>query len=159
MNKKSLTFSIIILLISLSVYCNTLFNGFVMDDYPNVLRNKWIKDIKYIPEIFSSNFWELSGEKTSFYRPLVHIIYMINYIFFGLKPWSFHLVNILFHSGTSLLVFFITAQIFKGILLSQKGYLLFPPFISAIFFALHPIHTEAVAWVSGIMDISFAFFY
>ncbi|MFZ2197200.1 MAG: tetratricopeptide repeat protein, partial [Thermodesulfovibrionales bacterium] len=38
-------------------------------------------------------------------------------------------------------------------------YLLSPPFIAALLFATHPIHTEVVAWVGAVTDLSFTFFY
>ncbi|MGD0885159.1 MAG: tetratricopeptide repeat protein, partial [Thermodesulfovibrionales bacterium] len=43
----------------------------------------------------------------------------------------------------------------------EKGFvgsLLSPPFLGAVLFATHPIHTEAVAWVAGIPDLSYTFF-
>jgi hypothetical protein len=49
------TAAIIILAISFGVYPNALFNGFVYDARFVVLKNPWIKNIVYFPEIFSSN--------------------------------------------------------------------------------------------------------
>ena len=48
---------VILLIISIGVYLNTLPNEFVYDDEDQVLRNPWIKDVKHIPEIFLTNVW------------------------------------------------------------------------------------------------------
>jgi tetratricopeptide (TPR) repeat protein len=153
---------LIILLIAavLLVHFNSIFNGFVFDDHMQILKNHLIRDIKYIPEIFSS---DVSGAykqyDTSYYRPMMYLIYMCNYYFFGLSPWGYHLINVLFHVGVCILVFLIASKIFKKPSGSGLMYLLSPAFIAAILYATHPIHTEAVAWVAAIPDLSFTFFY
>jgi len=152
-------FLIIIAIISSAAYSITLLNGFVMDDYFTVLKNNWIRKANNIPEIFTSNYWAYSGGHTSFYRPLIHIIFMTGYVLFGLNPQGFHLINLLFHAAVSILVFLISAKLFREIYPPVKDEILFYSFIASLLFALHPIHTEAVAWVSGITDVSYSFFY
>jgi protein O-mannosyl-transferase len=153
---------LIILLIAavLLVNFNSIFNGFVFDDHMQILKNHLIRDIKHIPAIFSS---DVSGAytqyDTSYYRPMMYLIYMFNYHLFGLSPWGYHLVNVLFHLGVCILVFLIASKIFKKPSGSGNMYLLSPAFIAAILYATHPVHTEAVAWVAAIPDLSFTFFY
>lgn len=152
-------FIIIILLTSFGVYFNALFNEFVYDDIQQVLENRWIRDIKYIPDIFSKDVWGFEQEEGgwNYYRPLMHIIYMGIYHIFGLRPWGYHLINILFHTGVSTLVFLISSDLFKKIKFAGSTYT-FPSFIAALLFATHPIHTEVVTWVAGIPELSFTFF-
>lgn len=167
---------IIILMLLLAVYFNAIFNSFVYDDTEQVLDNPWIKDVRHIPEIFSRSVWSFKKEilVSNYYRPMMYIIYMFNYHVFGLKPWGFHLVNILFHAGVSTLVFIIMKKLESGYapsngpaleppgswqLWRRKRTLLSPPFIASAVFAVHPIHTEAVAWVAGLPDLSFSFFF
>jgi tetratricopeptide (TPR) repeat protein len=82
---------------------------------------------------------------------------MLDYHIFGLRPWGFHLTKILFHMGSSLLVFFMASTIISrhggG---NTKTYNEYVPFAAALLFATHPIHTEAVL---GITEVSLAFFY
>ena len=167
---------VIVIIASIGVYLNTLPNEFVYDDESLVLRNPWIKDVKYIPEIFLSDAWAFKeeGPPLNFYRPLVHIIYMIDYQVFGLKPLGFHLTTVLFHGGVSVLVFLIFSMLInqlgfsnlkfktqnqKSQISNQKSEILSPAFIAALLFAIHPIHTEAVTCVAGIGDPSFTLFY
>ena len=106
-----LLFVSLIALTSFAVYFNSLFNGFVFDDANQVLNNPWLKSSKFIPNIFSSNVWGFEGRETSYYRPLMHIIYMLTASVFGLNAWGFHFVNILFHTSVSILVFLIGLRV------------------------------------------------
>ena len=167
--------AVIVAAVSFAVYFNALFDGFVFDDKFQVVDNRWIKDFRYIPEMFSKHAWGFSSRVSNYYRPLMHLLYSATYALFGLQPWGFHLVNILFHTANSVLVFIITSRLLKqstsgpytpvvekggegGIEKVVTGNLSSPPFIAALLFAVHPVHTEAVTWVAGITEISFTFF-
>lgn len=148
----------IILLAAAAVYANILPNGFVMDDFFHIHENSWIKFARFIPEIFTTSFWGVDGGKTSFYRPLIYMFFMAAYQLFGLQAWGYHLLNIVLHGGASVLVFLLARRFlnFPG----QTGPLsLIPPFLAGLLFATHPIHTEPVAWVSGVIDVSYTFFF
>jgi len=158
----------LILLVSCAVYSNTLLNDFLYDDTGQVLENRWIRDVKYIPVIFSKSVWSFQDETviSNYYRPLMHLFFLLNYHVFGLRPWGFHLLNVLFHAGVSVLVFVISARLLRASSnpspLTENGFagsLLSPPFVGALLFAAHPIHTEAVAWVSGVPELSYTFFF
>ncbi len=85
------------------------------------------------------------------YHPLVSISYALEYHFFGEDPYFYHAVNLILHLLNVLLVFFIFFKLTKGN---------FPvSFITAFIFACHPLHVEAVAWVSARKDILYAFFF
>jgi tetratricopeptide (TPR) repeat protein len=146
----------IIIAASIAVYLNTLGNGFVYDDNFQVLSNPWIRDARFLPNIFSSCDWGFSGHATNYYRPVVHIMHMLVYYIFGIAPWGFHLVNILFHAGSSVLVFLIARILFSEYKAPFKY--LSVPLMAAVLFAVYPIHTEAVAWISAVTDLSYTFF-
>ena len=152
---------LIILLVSFAVYFNALFGDFVYDDKGQVLDNEWIRDVKNIPTIFSRSVWSFHPglSISNYYRPLMHIVYMLNYHLFGLKPWGFHLINILFHCGASVLVFLVIRRLLTEYRVTTSSIYLSPPFIAALLFASYPIHTEAVTWIAGLPDVAFTFFY
>ena len=147
----------IIIAVSLAVYSNTLWNGFVWDDGYQVLGNPWIRDAAFLPRIFTSGAWDFKPQATNYYRPLTHVIFMLEYFIFGLKPWGFHLVNVVLHAGSSAFVFLIARELLRGREGAGKAFTL--PLMAGVLFAVHPIHTEAVAWVSAITDLSCAFFF
>ena len=152
---------LIILLVSFAVYFNALSGDFVYDDKDQVINNPWIRDIVNMPTIFSKSVLSFQSvhSTSNYYRPLMHIIFMLNYYIFGLKPWGFHLVNVIFHCGVSVLVFLIIGRFLTEHRVTKTLVYLSPSFIAAILFATHPIHTEAVTWIAGLPDVAFTFFY
>jgi tetratricopeptide (TPR) repeat protein len=149
---------LIVPLLAIVLYLNTLGNGFVYDDIPQVVQNPWIRGFHNVWAIFASGAWGFGGESSNYYRPLMHIFYMFLYALFGLNPLWFHFFNICVHAGVSLLVF----SLASGLLRDDRP-LVSPPVLSAsvtagLLFSAHPIHTEAVSWISGIPDLSCTFF-
>ncbi|MBI4681042.1 MAG: hypothetical protein HY753_07570, partial [Nitrospirae bacterium] len=163
-------FVAIIIAVSLGVYANTLSNGFVYDDNMQVLNNSWIKDIRHLPDIFFSSvssFLEDRPPSVYYYRPMMYLIYTVEFYLFGLNPWWWHLVNIIFHAMNSIMVFLISSGLLSrssslsrhdSLSLSSNTMYLFPAFIAAILFIVHPINTEAVAWISAVPELSFTLF-
>ena len=149
----------IIVVVSFGVYFNTLFNSFVYDDFFQIINNPWIRDPQNILKIFSSGAWGFNATETNYYRPIMNIIYMVTYALVKLKPWGYHLVNIVFHAAVSILVFFITSRIMRKAMHDLTGLRAFIPVMTALIFSLHPIHTEVVAWIGGIPDLTFSFFF
>jgi tetratricopeptide (TPR) repeat protein len=150
---------IVVFLIAFGVYLNTLSNGFVYDDDAQVVENIWIKSIKYIPRIFLTDVWKFSGDATSsYYRPMMHVVYLMNYKIFGLSPWGFHLVNIILHAGVSVLVLFVARRLICAVRPADSFGFLTMPFLAGLLFAVHPIHTEVVAWVAGVPELLFTLF-
>ncbi len=152
---------IMIVIVSIAVYFNALFNAFVFDDIFQIVENPWIRDISNVPTIFSSSVWafETKASVLHYYRPMMHLIFMVNYHVFGLHPWGFHLVNILLHAGVSILVFIIARRFLKDSYSSRADTYLSPPFIAAMLFATHPIHTEAVTWIAAVPELACTFFF
>lgn len=152
---------LILLLISFVVYFNALHGDFVYDDKFQIVNNPWIRSVENMPVIFSKSVssFQPGDIVSNYYRPLMHVVYMLNYHLFGLKPWGFHLVNILFHCGASILVFLVIRMLLTGYGNSAYSGHLSPPLIAAALFATHPIHTEAVTWIAGLPDVAFTFFY
>ncbi len=138
----------------LLVYSNSLFNDFVYDDIFQVVENRWLRDMRHIPEVFARGVWGFSGgDQSNYYRPLMHLSYMVTYALFGLRPWAFHLVNILLHTGVSVLVFLLGVQLQRAARSVPSNEV---PFLAALLFATHPVHTEAVTWIAGLPEVSFS---
>jgi len=150
----------IIFFVAFCAYVNTLHNGFVWDDAVQILKNPWITHLRNLRHVFATNVGAFMGiTQTNYYRPLMHAVYMLEYSLFGFKPWGYHLVNVLFHAGVSVMVFFLTARLIRQQhALSSLSAVIYP-FVAALLFAIHPVHTEPVAWVACIPELTFAFFY
>jgi Tfp pilus assembly protein PilF len=133
-------------------YLNTLGNAFVYDDRPQLLENPYVHSFRYLGRIFGSTVWSFQGAQgvTNYYRPLMSFAYVICYHFFGPIAFGFHLVNLVFHAGVVLLLFALTERLFGDRLLALSA---------AGLFALHPVHTESVAWIAGLPDLELSFFF
>jgi len=147
-----------VVLLAVAVYFNALWNGFVYDDIDQVVRNNWIRDVSNIPAIFKTGAWGFKGYISNYYRPMMHLLYTLEYQVFGLAPWGFHLVNILFHAANCLLVFMVTERLLRESPELDRNVLFSVPFMTAVVFAVHPVHTEPVTWVAGVPDLTYVFF-
>lgn len=124
--------------IAFLVFANSLWNGFALDDVPIVKENPAIRRLSNLRAIFGNGYWP--ENKVFLYRPLVILSYALNYAVAGVRPFTYHLVNVLLHAGNSALVYCLFVALFKARGVALAG---------AAAFALHPIHTEAVANVVG----------
>ncbi len=138
-----------------AVYANTLTNGLVYDDHFQIIENPWIRDVRNVPTVITSGVWEFEGSTSNYYRPVMHLVYMLTYAIVGLNPWGFHAVNIALHALATVLVLMLVRQ-----LLARSG--LGPETVApaatlaGLLFAVHPIHTEVVAWVAGVPELTFS---
>jgi protein O-mannosyl-transferase len=133
-------------------YANTLLNAFVYDDVDQVLGNPYIRNFHYLRQIFTTSVWSFRDVEvtTNYYRPMMMTGYLLCYRLFGFAPYGFHLVNIVLNAAVVCLLFLLTAQMSRDRRLA---------FWAAALFALHPIHTEAVAWIGAAPDLEVTLFY
>jgi protein O-mannosyl-transferase len=150
-------FAVIIILSSFVIYQNTLSGDFVYDDRSEILGNPFIKDIKFVPQIFFSHAWSFKypNETTSYYHPLKYIVYMLQYRAFADNPMGYHLTNVVLHTMVSVVVFSLIGLFLKQLFNKE---LILLPFFSSLLFAVHPVHTEPVAWISGIGELLMSLF-
>ena len=152
--KKNLIPALIIFLLPFALYISTLDFEYVLDDKIVIVDNQYTKKgFQGIKEIFTTeSFQGYFGEQKNLleggrYRPLSIATFAIEYQFFGLNSKVGHLINILFYALTGLLLFRVIALLIPA-LRDSRWWLAFP-FVAALLFILHPIHTEVVANVKG----------
>lgn len=147
-NKKANYFTILLpVLAALLVYINSINAPFQYDDYDTIMQNKDIRILSDLKTIFTH----------SLFRPVLFFTFAINYYMSGLNPISYHIVNILLHILNVILVFFISHQLFTY-LTDENNSKLFA-FISSMLFAVHPIGTEAVTYISSRSSVLATFFF
>ncbi len=142
--------ALVLVILTISIYANTLSNGFVFDDRVIVEHNTLIQDFGNIGEIFTTNYWQPVNRNRGLYRPLTILSYSINYAINGLNPIGYHAVNILLHTFTVLMLYLLTIMVSRSFLVS---------IFSGVLFSVHPIHVEAVANVVGRAELLSAFFF
>ncbi|XP_075056061.1 protein O-mannosyl-transferase TMTC4 isoform X2 [Mixophyes fleayi] len=151
-------------LLSLVCFANSYNGNFVFDDSEAIINNKDLREETSIGDLWMHDFW---GTKLSTnashksYRPLTVLTFRINYsLAGGLHPIGFHVGNIILHCVVSVLMFDVFSLLFGGT--SDKGKkIIYAPkaaLLSALLFAVHPVHTECVAGIVGRADLLCAFF-
>jgi Flp pilus assembly protein TadD len=153
--------AVIVAGVAFMVNVNALSGGFVYDDRDNVLRNLWITESGRLLEAFTYHMAAFSYRyDTSYYRPMMHTLLAAAHEIFGLNPWGFHLVVVLLHALASAAVFLILIRLLPA----RSSDSTVPSDVSAaligaLVFAVHPIHSEAVAWISGVVEVSYSLFF
>ncbi len=141
---RNLTLSILVIIaLGFAVYANSLGGKFVWDDNGLVRDNLYIKSGANAANVFTQNIAAGVGLKVAFYRPLQMFTYMTDYSLWKLNPFGYHLTNMLFHIAAALCVFWLINILFGNNLLSL---------LTAALFVVHPVHTEAISYISGRAD-------
>lgn len=141
---------LILSLASLLAYSNIFTNQFVWDDQFFIQEWTQIRDVKNLPSMLQG---VLPPKFSGAFRPGLSLAYLFFYQLFGQNPLGWHLQALLVHLINTILVFFIVKQVTQ---VKSKSFL---AFFSALFFGLHPIHTEAVTYISAsINNIGVMFF-
>ena len=151
--RQKLVYAIVLVTIAVLPYLNSLRNGFVYDDFEQVLINPYIRNFQHLPEIFTSSVWSFMGDfrgSSNYYRPVMSLGYLFCYQLFGLRAMGFHLANLLANAGVVLLVFLVTLKMFRSQAVAWAA---------ACIFALHPVHSEAVNWIASVTELELAIFY
>ena len=146
-----------IFIVGFIVYANSLFNGFVWDDEEQVVNNPVIQNFGNFPLLFKSSTFNSGGAGLTgwYYKPLMPFSYMINYAIWGLKPFGYHLFQILIHFVNSSLVFLIFLRLFKETKNLKPKMI---AFFAALVFLVHPGNVEAVSYVAAVQDTLYSLF-
>jgi len=145
-----LIYPLLLFIFSIFIYSNTFEHRFVLDDHGIIKNNKITKapmSWENTKTIFSTPLrkGDFSDLENSLYRPFTKLVFNWEWNQFNGDPHSFHKVNVFFFALTVLFIFFIFYDVCK------KKWLI--PFLIALLFAAHPIHTEVVANVKSLDEI------
>jgi tetratricopeptide (TPR) repeat protein len=128
-------------------YVRALTAGFIWDDESHLTHNPCIVGPLGLKEIWTS--------ARAVYYPLVLTTFWAMHKLVGLSPWPYHLLNVLLHAGSAVLLWQILRQ------LDVRG-----AWLGAAFWALHPVMVQSVAWVtemkntqSGLLYLLSIFFF
>jgi len=149
---KSPVFILVFLILACSCafsYYNSLQSPFIWDDDALIVKNPIIRSWSNLSKAFTSDLYSGVSFGSNFYRPLQTISYMWDYHLWQLDPYGYHLTNIFLQILVAFLVFLFTFYFLKETRVALAA---------ALFFALNPLHTEAVTYISGRADMLMAVF-
>ncbi len=135
-----IVFSALMTLMLLVVYRACLHAGFIWDDGFHFAGNPNMESFRGLINIWTS--------RSAIYYPLVLTTFWVMRRLVGLDPFAYHLLNILMHAATTVLLYTALRR------LKVRG-----AWVGAALFALCPLHVETVAWVTELKNTQSAVFF
>lgn len=131
----------LLVLLVLAAYGKALGAGWIWDDADYLTANRLVHSLDGLRRIWLTT-------ETPQYYPLVFTVFWIGEKLWGMEPLGYHLVNVLVHGASAVLVW----RILRG--LAVPG-----AWLAAAVFALHPVQVESVAWVTELKNVLSGLFY
>ena len=142
----------IVCLSSLLPYLGTFRFAFVYDDFQQVINNPLILSWHNLPWLFKTDVWRFSNPLlvSNYWRPLFMVWLLLNRSLFGLNPAGWHIAAVLLHTAVTYVCFRLVLRLGGDLMIATTA---------ALVFAVHPVHIETVAWISGATDSLMALFF
>ncbi len=150
--------SLFLIFAVLGAFYPALENGWIWDDSGNYVDNYRYRGygLTQLKWIFTTTF-------PGHYQPLTWLTHVVDYQLWGMNPFGYHLGNIVFHAANTVLLYFLAIAFlrlkpewqFPGRNLKLK----LSCAAGALFFGLHPLRVESVAWITERRDVVSGFFY
>lgn len=136
--------ALLVALVGALVYANSLGNGFAYDDVHAILNNTAIQSLSTLPGALVTPYWPIAeGQELALWRPITTGLFGLQYAIGGGGALVFHATNVLLHALVSGLVVVFLAALMPLAMAVLAG----------LIFAVHPVHTEAVANVVGLAEV------
>src|SRR5437867_6827307 len=150
----------LILGLTFLAFSNCIRNGFAYDDETQILGNTFIRDLGNLPKALVTEtwYWRVQQDQdpnkqdkpsTPYSGPISTVYLMIVWKLSGAWAPGWHVLNIIVHMLVVYLVFLVLKKVTNDLRLAA---------IASLIFALHPMRSESVAWVSGVTDPLLAVF-
>ena len=152
---KSAAAALLAAAVGVGLFAPTLDYGFVWDDGATVLFNREIQSLSNVPAMFTGHAFAGARDEmreikvVEYYRPVWTLSLAVNHAVWGKQPMGYHLTNVLLHGLASGLTAWLVLELGAGAAAAA---------VAATRFSAHPIHAEAVAWVSARNDVMLGVF-
>jgi tetratricopeptide (TPR) repeat protein len=136
---------ILALFLTLLTFLSTVRFEFIYDDLSQIVSNPHVQSWHYLRSYFTEQVWGhlYPNQPGDYYRPVFLLWLLSNHTLFGLRPAGWHATALLLHLLTTALVYLLARKLTKDRIGAA---------MAALFFGLHPVHIEAVAWVSAVCE-------
>jgi tetratricopeptide (TPR) repeat protein len=143
---KLVCVSFLLALLVLIAFYPGLSGQFVMlDDHKYVTSNSNIQNFSW-----QTIAWAFTSFDVSNWHPVTWLSLVLDYRFYKLEPFGYHLTSLVFHILNTLLVFLVLFRMTGAFWRSLAV---------AVLFGIHPLRVESVSWVSERKDVLSAFFW
>ena len=138
------------------IYSNALTVPFVFDDFSSIQNNPHIR----MNSLSTDSIARIGLECLSSNRPVANLSFALNYYFHQYDVKGYHLVNILIHIVTGLLLFlFMKITLNMSSIRSRSQTFRWLPVITTVIWLIHPLHTQSVTYIVQRMNAMATMFY
>ena len=151
-------FPIVVFVTVFLCFLGTIYHDFVnLDDLGNLTNNPHYRGLS-----LRHLRWMFTAFHLGHYQPLTWVSFAGDYLLWGMNPHGYHFTNVLLHASNAVIFYFIIQQLLAIILEIRSRHtqaFYWAAVIGSLFFAIHPLRTESVAWVTERRDVLCGFFY
>jgi hypothetical protein len=135
--------------VGLLIYLDSLFNQMYFDDIQFILKNIYVHSWRYLGYYFTKDVTAGAGGISNYWRPILSLVFSIEWHLWRNWVVGYHLVNTTFHILDAVLLFYLFERLIKNRWIS---------FLVSMIFLVHPIQTESVTYVNSLGDSLSVFF-
>ena len=142
--------------VTMAVFLPILRAGWVdWDDPINFLTNPYYRGLGW-----GQLRWMLTATVMGHWIPVTWLTLGADYALWGMKPFGYHLTSLLLHAASAA-VFYLIARRLLGLAVPTASPLVsgFGAVVAALFFAVHPLRVESVAWITERRDLTSGLFF
>jgi protein O-mannosyl-transferase len=138
------------------VFSPALQYGFILwDDDRNLLTNPAYRGLGW-----AQIRWAFTSAVMGHWIPVTWLTFGVDHALWGMNAFGYHLTNILLHAANAVLFYLLALRLLRlGLPSASAGAIRLGAIVAALFFALHPLRVESVAWVTERRDVLSALFY
>ena len=142
--------------ITVAVFSPALQYGFILwDDDRNLLTNPYYRGLGW-----AQIRWAFTSAVMGHWIPVTWLTFGVDHALWGMNAFGYHLTNILLHAANAALFYLLALRLLRlGLTTASAGAIRLGAIVTALFFALHPLRVESVAWVTERRDVLSALFY
>jgi len=141
--------------ITIAVFSPALWNGFVeWDDQINLYKNPDFRGLTW-PQIR----WMFSNVLMGHWIPLTWLTFGLDYVLWEMNPFGYHLTSLLIFAANVPAFYFVALRILRQATSFGERVLRLSAVTATLFFALHPLRVESVAWATERRDVLSGLFF
>jgi tetratricopeptide (TPR) repeat protein len=146
---------LLLVVVTALTFWPALSNDFVdWDDYVNFVRNTGFRGLGW-----EQIRWDLTNTTLGHYIPITWLTLSVDYALWGMNPFGYHLTNLILHAANVLLFYAVAMRLLAPAMRLEGLPLGIGGAAAALFFGVHPLRAESVAWVTERRDVLSAFFF
>jgi protein O-mannosyl-transferase len=137
------------------IFVPTLANGFVWDDHFNLVSNRDYRGLGR-----AQLTWMLTSAHLAHWIPVTWLTLGFDYVVWGMNPIGYHLTNVVVHAAATGVLYFVARRLLHAAVpTTSRAALITGAAGAALFFSIHPLRAESVAWVTERRDVVSGLFF